>query len=262
MKWEDIEGTVWHIPSEEREKGNAGDLELPAGRHRIIKAQTTFASNPYVLAGRGGGHLNGFSEGKKTFDEKVPIPHWTIHDLRRTARSLMCRAGVRPDIAERVMGHAIRGRGRLRPTQLPRGEGRCVKATRWPDREHTQATRGQRRALGSGTMTKLPPGRPSFPYHPTGFVKILEGKNQKHTLRWLMVRQQRDICPEQTWEETFQAVADMESTSKRNVAWSTIESSFRKVESAIKNGEGHKFFISDWPPDTEIRVGAKKTPRY
>jgi hypothetical protein len=29
--------------------------------------------------------------------------------LRRTARSLMSRAGVRPDIAERVMGHAIGG---------------------------------------------------------------------------------------------------------------------------------------------------------
>ena len=34
---------------------------------------------------------------------------WTLHDLRRTARSLMSRAGVRPDIAERVLGHAIKG---------------------------------------------------------------------------------------------------------------------------------------------------------
>jgi integrase len=34
---------------------------------------------------------------------------WTIHDLRRTARSLMSRADVRPDIAERVLGHAIGG---------------------------------------------------------------------------------------------------------------------------------------------------------
>jgi integrase len=37
------------------------------------------------------------------------MPAWVIHDLRRTARSLMSRAGVRPDIAERVLGHAIRG---------------------------------------------------------------------------------------------------------------------------------------------------------
>ena len=37
------------------------------------------------------------------------MPHWVTHDLRRTARSLMSRAGVRPDIAERVLGHAIPG---------------------------------------------------------------------------------------------------------------------------------------------------------
>ena len=109
MKWANIDGAVWHIPTEEREKGNAGDLELPQTALDIIHAQLRFASNPYVLTGRGGGHFNGFSEGKKAFDAKVPIPRWTIHDLRRTSRSLMSRAGVRPDIAERVLGHAIRG---------------------------------------------------------------------------------------------------------------------------------------------------------
>jgi integrase len=30
-----------------------------------------------------------------------------LHDLRRTARSLMSRAGVRPDIAERCLGHTV-----------------------------------------------------------------------------------------------------------------------------------------------------------
>ena len=34
---------------------------------------------------------------------------WVIHDLRRTARSLMSRAGVLSEHAERVMGHAITG---------------------------------------------------------------------------------------------------------------------------------------------------------
>jgi integrase len=38
-----------------------------------------------------------------------PEVDWTAHDLRRTARSLMSRAGVRPDIAERVLGHAMGG---------------------------------------------------------------------------------------------------------------------------------------------------------
>jgi integrase len=34
---------------------------------------------------------------------------WRLHDLRRTARSLMSRAGVNPDVAERCLGHAIGG---------------------------------------------------------------------------------------------------------------------------------------------------------
>jgi len=37
------------------------------------------------------------------------LPNWTLHDLRRTAKTLMARAGVRPDISERVLGHAIAG---------------------------------------------------------------------------------------------------------------------------------------------------------
>ena len=40
---------------------------------------------------------------------KVTLERWTIHDLRRTAKTLMARAGVRPDISERVLGHVIAG---------------------------------------------------------------------------------------------------------------------------------------------------------
>lgn len=37
------------------------------------------------------------------------LPGWTLHDIRRTARSLMSRGDIRPDIAERVLGHVIPG---------------------------------------------------------------------------------------------------------------------------------------------------------
>ena len=37
------------------------------------------------------------------------IPDWVVHDLRRTAKTLMARAEVRPDISERVLGHTIKG---------------------------------------------------------------------------------------------------------------------------------------------------------
>jgi integrase len=48
---------------------------------------------------------------KRAFDAKLPkgTPRWTLHDLRRTARSLMSRAGVSSEHAERTMGHSIKG---------------------------------------------------------------------------------------------------------------------------------------------------------
>jgi integrase len=110
MKWDDIVGGVWHIPSEAREKTSAGTLRLPAAVLDIVAAQLRIAGNPYVFAARGSGPFNSFSQRKEELDKKLSrMPAWVIHDLRRTARSLMSRAGVRPDIAERIVGHAIRG---------------------------------------------------------------------------------------------------------------------------------------------------------
>jgi integrase len=39
----------------------------------------------------------------------IAVPRWTLHDLRRTGRSLMSRAKVPSDHAERVLGHVIGG---------------------------------------------------------------------------------------------------------------------------------------------------------
>jgi integrase len=111
MRWQDIslDGT-WSIPSEDREKGNAEELALPQMALEIIKLQPRFDENPHVFAGRRNAHLSGYSKAKTDFDKGLKgVEPWQLHDLRRTARSLMSRAGIRPDIAERVLGHAIKG---------------------------------------------------------------------------------------------------------------------------------------------------------
>ena len=111
MCWQDVNvDGVWTIPTEAREKGNAGELVLPANALEIIKRQPRFSSNPYVFAGRGNKRINAWSQSKAALDASLPgVDAWVLHDLRRTARSLMARAGVRPDVAERVMGHVIGG---------------------------------------------------------------------------------------------------------------------------------------------------------
>jgi integrase len=46
---------------------------------------------------------------KKTLDQRCGVRGWRLHDLRRTSRSLLSRAGVNADHAERCLGHVIRG---------------------------------------------------------------------------------------------------------------------------------------------------------
>ena len=62
-----------------------------------------------VFSSDGTRPLAGFGQFKPEFDKLCPIAHWTIHDLRRTGRSLMSRGGVPPDHAERAIGHVIGG---------------------------------------------------------------------------------------------------------------------------------------------------------
>lgn len=88
------------ITTEPREKGNAGELVLPKVAIDIINALPKFESNPYVFAGRSCTHFSDYSNAKRRFDAEIEdVEPWTIHDLRRTARSLMSRASVRSDIA-------------------------------------------------------------------------------------------------------------------------------------------------------------------
>jgi integrase len=104
MKWDNLKDGVWHIPTEPREKGHAGDLVLPDMALAILNELPRFASCSYVFTN---GRVAISDAGKRTFDP--PISPWVIHDLRRTAKSLMARAGVRPDVSERVLGHVIKG---------------------------------------------------------------------------------------------------------------------------------------------------------
>jgi len=115
MHWDDLADGVWTIPTERREKGNAERLRLPQLALDVITKQPRLAGNPYVFAAASGkGHFNSFSQRKDELDKKLKqiLPdmlRWVIHDLRRTARSLLSRAGIRPEVAERVLGHAIPG---------------------------------------------------------------------------------------------------------------------------------------------------------
>jgi integrase len=74
----------------------------------IVAARPQFAGDCVFSVG-GARPFNDFGKAKADFDAACGVSGWTIHDLRRTARTLMSRAGIRGDVAELCMGHALAG---------------------------------------------------------------------------------------------------------------------------------------------------------
>jgi integrase len=109
LKWSDLDGDTWTIATAPREKGNPGVLKLPPLAVEIVAAQPRLASNPFVFPGRADGPLGAFAERHAALRAACGVDGWTLHDLRRTARSLLTRAGVISEHAERVLGHVLAG---------------------------------------------------------------------------------------------------------------------------------------------------------
>jgi len=108
MPWAELEGDTWIIPPGRYKTKREHVLPLSPAALAIVEAQPR--TGKLVFPGEGGRHLTRGSSNKTTLDKRLPeIASWTIHDLRRTARSLMSRAGVSSDHAERVLGHVIPG---------------------------------------------------------------------------------------------------------------------------------------------------------
>jgi len=109
MRWAELDGADWTLPAA-RNKTKL-DLLRPLSPMALAVIGAQPAGAEFVFStNHGSTPLAGFSELKIAFDRATgPMERWTLHDLRRTARSLMSRAGVPADYAERVLGHVIGG---------------------------------------------------------------------------------------------------------------------------------------------------------
>ena len=115
---------IWAIPAERYKTKRPNFVPLSKAALAVIAAQPKHEDCNYVFPSRAKTPYSGFGKSKAKLDKAVfavmkkqarkgakvePMPNWTLHDLRRTAKTLMVRAGVRPDISERVLGHVIAG---------------------------------------------------------------------------------------------------------------------------------------------------------
>jgi len=94
----EINGSIWIIPAVRYKTGTDHTVPLTPAALTCLPAT--------------GDRLFSFgsiSRCKSALDAASGVRNWRLHDLRRTARSLMSRSGVSADIAEGCLGHVILG---------------------------------------------------------------------------------------------------------------------------------------------------------
>lgn len=109
-------GAVWHLPASRTKTGESLDIPLaPAVVEWLNALHVLAAGSDYVFP-------------KRRRDPRERVPHmgidtlnvalkrvkhgladFTLHDLRRTARTHLAALGVRREVAERCLGHRLRG---------------------------------------------------------------------------------------------------------------------------------------------------------
>src|SRR5262249_11945993 len=108
MEFSEVSGTEWIIPQARYKTGLELLIPLSPAAQAILD-KTPRIGGRFGFTYNGKRPLSGLSNLKRAFDAQCGVTGWTLHDLRRTARSLMSRAGVPSDHAERCLGHVMGG---------------------------------------------------------------------------------------------------------------------------------------------------------
>ena len=105
MRWDEVTDGIWTLPASRSKAKTEVVRPLSRAAQAVLTAQPRVTD--WVFTTTRTGPLKSFSEPKAKLDAASGITNWRIHDLRRSSRSLLSRAGVNPDIAERCLGHAL-----------------------------------------------------------------------------------------------------------------------------------------------------------
>jgi integrase len=108
MRFAELTGSDWLLPAE-RHKGKTPLLRpLSAAALEVIR-KSPRTSDTFVFCADGEHPFSGHARPKKQLDAVSGVTGWRVHDLRRTARSLMARAEVPAEVAEQCLGHTLSG---------------------------------------------------------------------------------------------------------------------------------------------------------
>jgi integrase len=114
----EVRGDLWHLTNDRTKNGRAHDVPLSDAAREVLGAVERIKSDAgYVFTTTGENPLQGYHKGRNhiarrmaeiasgEIGTRVEIPHWTFHDLRRTAATGMARLGIPVRVTEAVLNH-------------------------------------------------------------------------------------------------------------------------------------------------------------
>jgi integrase len=113
MCWAEIDSDakLWTIPGARTKNHREHTVPLSDAALALVEALPARNDRDHVF-GNGKGGYSGWSKAKVALDQRIakarkkPLPAWRLHDLRRTASTVMAdRLGVQPWINEAVLNH-------------------------------------------------------------------------------------------------------------------------------------------------------------
>jgi len=109
----DVAAATWTIPGARAKNGVAHIVPLSPDMLKIVKELLSKERAEKLFPARGNLDVgpSGFSKAMKRIRTLLqvqsgqPVPHWTLHDLRRTMATGLQRLGVRLEVTEAVLNH-------------------------------------------------------------------------------------------------------------------------------------------------------------
>lgn len=122
MTEHEVSGDIWAIPSARSKNGDEHSVPLSDHAKSILKGVPRVSGKPgFIFTTTGGTPVSGFTRAKERLDramsklanegvaeddeDRIQIPPFTIHDLRRTAATGMADLRFPPHVVEAVLNH-------------------------------------------------------------------------------------------------------------------------------------------------------------
>jgi integrase len=107
MKWEEVDANgIWRLPPARSKTKVEVVRPLSTAAQEVLAELPQIDGSPYPFSSNSITPIASFSGPKTKLDAASGVVGYTIHDLRRTARSLLSRAAVNSDVAEKCLGHS------------------------------------------------------------------------------------------------------------------------------------------------------------